>query len=141
MLRAVNWSSKFNSLQRVDALVAEFQFIFFDILHSCTPVTKRTRKHRKPLPKSILRLINKKQKYWHKFEDSDDKAPHSLRWHQISNQEVLRETGIRSIIQHCRRNLFKYVNNTVGKKSKPIEITLSGGSKSNDHAASLWRRI
>ena len=46
MLRAVNWNSKFNSLQGFDALVAKFQFVLFDILHSCTPVTKRMRIHR-----------------------------------------------------------------------------------------------
>ena len=49
MLRSVNWSSEFNSLQEIDALVAKFQFILFDILHSCTPVTKRMRKNRKLL--------------------------------------------------------------------------------------------
>ena len=38
MLRAVDWSSEFNSFQGVDALVAKFQFILFDILFSCTPV-------------------------------------------------------------------------------------------------------
>ena len=55
MFRTVNWSSEFNLLQRLDALVTKFQFLCFCIPHSCTPFIKRKRKHRKPLPKSTLR--------------------------------------------------------------------------------------
>ena len=116
VLRAINWSSEFNSFQGFDALVAKLQFILFDILHSCTPFTKRTRKHRKSLPKSILRLINKNT-------GSSLKIPATKRpfgeLTPTSNQQSRSFTSNRNqnyCLNMTKDYLFKYINNNLGSK-------------------------
>ena len=101
-------------------------------MHSCTLVTKRMRKHRKLLLKGILRLIIKKRKFWHNFENSGDKAPYRRVCADVQSAikkfHVQQESEL--LCQNDRKNLFKYVNNNLGNKNNPpVENTLSDGSQ------------
>ena len=83
----------------------------------------------------MLRLINKKRKCRHKFEDSGSKASYRRACADVKSAikkfHVQQESELLS--QHDRRNLYTYVNYNLGNKNnQPVEITLSGGSKSND---------
>ena len=128
------------TLQEVDELVVKFQFVLMEILRSCTQLTRLIRNNRKPLTKSTLKLINKKRKAWHKYQDSSDSEPYRLACaivkSAIKNFHLQQEYNLLS--QHISICLFKYVNSSLGNKnSHPIEITLSDGSKSNDSTAML----